>query len=223
MKTNNIILTIFILIFFSACYKKIDNTSLNADYKILNQVSVVGTLKNVYMDESYKKALYGIRFCRTQNKEDNFWLNSIIDEYKFHEILEAKGIEVLDFGEPVKRLIFIKPFYYTDGNIFKCTPDSIIVDIFLYDVENISKTWVLKSCEDIVKEMGLLKEVSDLLKDKNIIYATRYSLDENFNSVEIYELDYGLDKTNDRDVKKFFNKVVEDLGKVVRFPYSLNH
>jgi len=213
MKTNNIILTIFILIFFSACYKKIDNTSLNADYKILNQVSVIGSLENVEILAQQQLGLFPP--CPV-DKEDNFWLNSIIDKYKFSKILEAKGIEVLNFGESVKRLIFIKPIFYETPT---CSPNCMFVEFYLYDVEDISKTWNLKSYNDIIKEINLLG-------DTNLIYTDRYALDINFNprrALDFNFIHYWWNKTNDRDVKKFFNKVIEDLEKVVRFPYSLNH
>jgi len=218
MKTNNIILALFIAIFFSACFKKINNTYLNEDYKTLNQVSIVGTLETTYINYPTRNFILSPTPCEVE-KENDFWLNSIIDKHKFSEILEAKGIEVLDFGKPVKRLIFIRPSSYRP---YACEPISIIVDIFLYDVEDISKTWNLKSHEDIIKEMDLLKELSDLFEDKNLIYTNRYILDIDFNPFEIYTLDYGLNKTKDRDVKKFFNKVVEGLEKVVKFPNSLN-
>jgi len=211
MKTNNIILVLFILIFFGACYKKIDNTSLNKDYKTLNQVSVVGSLENVRI-LAYE--MFGMFRCPV-DKEDNFWLNSIIDKHTFSKILEAKSIEVLDFGEPVKRLIFIKPISYAT---YDCPPERMFVEFFLYDVEDISKTWSLKSYEDIIKEINLLG-------DRNLIYTDRYALDINFNprrALDFNFIAYWWNKTKDRDVKKFFNKVVEDLEKVVKFPNSLN-
>jgi len=86
-----------------------------------------------------------------------------MDRHIFSKILEAKGIEVLDFGKPVKRLIFIRPFYFQAHH---CAPEYMSIGIFLFDIEDISKTWALKSYEDIIKEMGLLKEAVDLLEDK---------------------------------------------------------
>jgi len=213
MKINNLILVLFITIFFNACYKKVDRTSLNEDYKTLNQISVIGTPKYTAI-RAFKP--YGIfPPCPFLDKENNFWLNSIIDRHTFGKILEAKGIEVLDFGKPVKRLIFIKPISYSTHN---CSPDFIYVDFFLYDVEDISKTWDLKSNEDILKEINLLG-------DRNLIYTNRYKLDINFNPRQALDFNfirYWWNSTSVGDVKKFFNRIVEDLEKVVKFPYSLN-
>jgi len=210
-KTNSIILALFVLIFFSACYKKVDNTSLNENYKILNQVSIVAVYKDIRPVVDNPFGVF--RSCSKIGYD--FWFNSIIDTHKFSEILENnKGIEVLDFGEPVKRLIVIKPISYHLIEKISCSAN-IFVDVFLYDIEGIYLNWAIKSYEDIIKEINLLE-------DKNLIYTNRYKLDENFNTIEVLELDYGFNKTDDRDVKKFFNKIVEDLEKVVKFPYSLN-
>jgi len=70
MKISNVILALFILVFFSACLKKINNTSLNEDYKILNQVSVVGTLETTFID--YIKPFGIFPYCIIEKKEDNF-------------------------------------------------------------------------------------------------------------------------------------------------------
>jgi len=212
MKINNLILVLFITIFFNACYKKVDRTSLNEDYKTLNQISVIGTSKYTRIVARERYIIFPP--CPI-DKENNFWLKSIIDRHTFGKILEAKGIEVLDFGKPVKRLIFIRPISYSTNT---CSPVSMFVDFFLYDVEDISKTWDLKSNEDIIEEISLLG-------DRNLIYRDRYMLDVDFNPRQVVDFNfirYWWNKTSVGDVEKFFNKIVEDLEKVVKFPYSLN-
>jgi len=204
MKTNNIILALFILIFFSACYKKIDNTSLNEDYKILDQVTIIGTYKNI---------TYG-------NGEDcpnisKVWLNQLVNISKFNEIIKDKStIELIDLGKPAKRLIIVKPISYENPYRFGCLPSSILTDIFVYDIEDISKTWSLKSYEDIMQEV-------DLLENKNLIYTNRFMSDIDFNTIKVRDDDsisYLFSKTKNRDVRKFFIKVFEDLEKVFKFP-----
>jgi len=91
---------------------------------------------------------------------------------------------------------------------------AVSLQIFVYDIEDISKTWSLKSYEDIMQEI-------DLLENKNLIYTNRFMSDIDFNTIKVRDDDsisYLFSKTKNRDVRKFFIKVFEDLEKVFKFP-----
>ncbi|MFY9084932.1 hypothetical protein [Aliarcobacter cryaerophilus] len=199
---------LLVALLFSACYKKIDNTSINDKYRILDEVSIVGISKNIEIIYNHRNVTNDK--CSITSK---LWLNQLTDTVKFSQILKNKNIEVVNLGKPVKRLIVIKPMVYKNTFNSFCKPNEIYTEVFLYDVENISKNWSSKTYENIINEI-------DLLKDDNIIYTNRYFSDADFNSFPVTDYNYfsyKFNQTTKEDVTKFFNIVIEDLERVVKF------
>ncbi|MCT7614148.1 hypothetical protein [Aliarcobacter butzleri] len=202
----------FIIIFFSACSTK-NNISKKEDYKILDEVGIVG-IKDTTI-QYYRNTTTPYKCNVTSDK----YITEIIDVTPLIKILKEKDVKIT-FTEPTKKLLIIKTTDYLalyDGN---CEPNTIKVIVELYDVEDISKNW---SKENI---KGYSKDISSL-NSKRLIYSHQFVLDKyyniyseflGFNAKGIgYKLDDNPNKDK-KDINKFYQEVIKDLEKVMKFP-----
>ncbi|PUE66461.1 hypothetical protein [Arcobacter lacus] len=201
----------FVIIFFSACATK-NNISKKEDYKILDEVGIVG-IKDTTI-QYYRNTTTPYKCNVTSDK----YITEIIDVTPLIKILKEKDVKIT-FTEPTKKLLIIKTTDYLalyDGN---CEPNTIKVIVELYDVEDISKNW---SKENI---KGYSKDVSSL-NSKRLIYSHQFVLDRFYNSYSQLDtfavgIAYRLNEDPNRDKKdigKFHQDIIKELEKVMKFP-----
>lgn len=202
----------FIIIFFSACSTK-NNISKKEDYKILDEVGIVG-IKDTTI-QYYRNTTTPYKCNVTSDK----YITEIIDITPLIKTLKEKDVKIT-FTEPTKKLLIIKTTDYLalyDGN---CEPNTIKVIVELYDVEDISKNWNKKNIK------GYSKDVNSL-NSKRLIYSHQFILDKyyniyseflGFNAKGIgYKLDDNPNKDK-KDINKFYQEVIKELEKVMKFP-----
>ena len=193
-----LIFILFTIINFSGCYKKIDNTSFNKNYKILDEIAVISFQTDVELiyqvslktHQTIPKNEY-LEICKLNS---SIYFNEILITDKFINLLEIKNIKVTDIKN-AKKLLVIKPIRFeslanTNG---LCSLSSGFTDISIYDINE--------------------------KPNKFLIYENRFFSDENYNTIP---LGGGYSKlkensTNEKDVNKFFKAVIDDLESIMHF------
>ena len=202
----------FIIIFFSACSTK-NNISKKEDYKILDEVGIVG-IKDTTI-QYYRNSTTPYKCNVTSDK----YISEIIDVTPLIKILKEKDVKIT-FTEATKKLLVIKTINYLSLYDSDCEPYTIKVIVELYDVEDISNDWNKKNIKDYAKDISSLNS-------KRLIYSHEFILDKyyniyseflGFNAKGIgYKLDDNPNKDK-KDINKFYQEVIKDLEKVMKFP-----
>ena len=211
MKKYILISLFFVIIFFSACSTK-NNISKKEDYKILDEVGIIG-IKDTKI-QYYKNITTPYKCNVTSDK----YLSEIINVTPLIKMLKEKDIKIT-FTEPTKKLLIVKTINYLALYDSNCEPNTIKVIVELYDVEDISKNWSKDNINNYSKDVSSLNS-------KRLIYSNEFVVDRYYNVYS--ELDtfavgiaYRLNQDPNRDkknVEKFFKEVIKELEKVMKFP-----
>lgn len=212
MKKYILISLFFVIIFFSACSTK-NNISKKEDYKILDEVGIIG-IKDTKI-QYYKNITTPYKCNVTSDK----YLSEIINVTPLIKMLKEKDIKIT-FTEPTKKLLIVKTINYLALYDSNCEPNTIKVIVELYDVEDISKNWNKENIKDYAKDISSLNS-------KRLIYSHEFVLDKyyniysefiGFNAKGIgYELDDNPNKDK-KDIHKFHQEIIKELEKVIKFP-----
>ena len=211
MKKYILISLFFVIIFFSACSTK-NNISKKEDYKILDEVGIIG-IKDTKI-QYYRNTTTPYKCNVTSDK----YITEIIDITPLIKTLKEKDVKIT-FTEPTKKLLIVKTINYLALYDSNCEPNTIKVIVELYDVEDISKNWSKDNINNYSKDVSSLNS-------KRLIYSNEFVVDRYYNVYS--ELDtfavgiaYRLNQDPNRDkkdVEKFFKEVIKELEKVMKFP-----
>ena len=203
---------LFITAVFNGCSTK-NNISKKEDYKILDEVGIVG-IQDTTMQ--YYKNSTTVYKCKVTSDE---YLSEIINVTPLMKILKEKDVKIT-FTEPTKKLLVIKTINYLSLYDGDCEPYTIKAVVELYDVEDISKNWNKENIKDYAKDISSLNS-------KRLIYSHEFVLDKyyniysefiGFNAKGIgYELDDNPNKDK-KDIHKFHQEIIKELEKVIKFP-----
>ncbi|MFV7789897.1 hypothetical protein ACNSOP_07050 [Aliarcobacter lanthieri] len=198
---------LFVIVVFSGCGAKnniYNNISKNENYKILDEVAIIGSESKGTTFSKYSTTPYK---CKTMRKEyDKEILNTTLIE----KSLKDKNVKI-KYIEPTKRILIIKPEEYFSKLDNDCKPSRIDIKIELYDVEEISKNWNKENIEIYVKDIKLLSK-------NNLIYSKEFVLGEydNTSGYSAFITFPYLDKN--KDINKFHQEIIIELEKVMKFP-----
>lgn len=194
------IFTILVLVFMlNGCYSKIDNTSINKNYKFLDEVAVISLQTDIEIVYQTSLKTYQTitkdKYIEACKLNSSIYFSEILSIDKFIGLLETKNIKLTDMKN-AKKLLVIKPIRFeslanTNG---LCSVSSGFIDISIYDINEKS--------------------------NKFLIYENRFLSDEDYNTIP---LGGGYSKlkensTDTKDVEKFFKAVINDLESVMYFP-----
>lgn len=202
---------------FSGCASSVNNISKNESYKRLDEVAVIGRQKELVITNSTLK--YEPKpqeeKCKQQSR---LIINQILNVSDFVDHLKARDIKINYFTdkESPKRLLIIQPIKYSSFG-FECSYVSSVVQISLYEIENIPRDNLME--QDKINVEKMIKN----LTDKNLIYRENFYLDSKFNTYKsIMEREIAFwgnsAVTNERNIDVFFKRVIDELAKVMIFP-----
>ncbi|MFW3411412.1 hypothetical protein [Aliarcobacter butzleri] len=197
------IILIFIITIFSGCSTK-NNISKKEDYKTLDEVSILA-IKDTNI--KYHFAYTTAKKCTIMSDK---YFNDIMNVNPLIELLKNKSVNI-KYTEATKKLLVIRVKEYISELNNDCKPSKIVLKVELYDVEELSKNWNKNNIKDIKS-----------LDNKNLIYSQSFILDENYNNYS--ELSYrvhrlvSIDNKDKKDINKFYQEVIKDLEKVMKFP-----
>ncbi|MDN5053399.1 hypothetical protein [Aliarcobacter butzleri] len=197
------IILIFIITIFSGCSTK-NNISKKEDYKTLDEVSILA-IKDTNI--KYHFAYTTAKKCTIMSDK---YFNDIMNINPLIELLKNKSVNI-KYTEATKKLLVIRVKEYISELNNDCKPSKIVLKVELYDVEELSKNWNKNNIKDIKS-----------LDNKNLIYSQSFILDENYNNYS--ELSYrvhrlvSIDNKDKKDINKFYQEVIKDLEKVMKFP-----
>lgn len=215
---------------FSGCAPK-NNVpiilNLNESQKKFEEVAIYGISQNTAL--KYHQAHNTRELCIEQT---NINFKELTNIPKFAELLAQKNIKVTNITNSTKRLLVIRPTFY-EGSVtpdwssfgaFKCSISRMEITVYLYEVEELSKAWTFTNQNNKPDFNNF-----EVFGDKHLLYKNIYYLDGKYNVYPTSSPDYlGLtyrlsldDNTKDIvDIRKFFNKIIEDLEKVLEFPVT---
>lgn len=197
------IILIFIITIFSGCSTK-NNISKKEDYKTLDEVSILA-IKDTNI--KYHFAYTTAKKCTIMSDK---YFNDIMNVNPLIELLKNKSVNI-KYTEATKKLLVIRVKEYISELNNDCKPSKIVLKVELYDVEELSKNWNKNNIKDIKS-----------LDNKNLIYSQSFILDENYNNYS--ELSYrvhrlvSIDNKDNKDINRFYQEVIKDLEKVMKFP-----
>ncbi|MDN5097154.1 hypothetical protein O8C85_01220 [Aliarcobacter butzleri] len=198
---------VFIMIIFSSCSTK-NYILKKEDYKTLNEVSII-TIKDTNI--KYHFAYTTAKKCTIMSDK---YFNDIMNVNPLIELLKNKGVKI-KYIEATKRILVIRVEEYLSELNNDCKPSKISLKVELYDVEDISKNWDKENMKDYTRDIKSLD-------NKRLIYSQSFILDENYNNYS--ELSYRvrglviIDNKDKKDINKFYQEVIKDLEKVMKFP-----
>ncbi|MCT7609742.1 hypothetical protein N5U14_02670 [Aliarcobacter butzleri] len=201
------IILIFIITIFSGCSTK-NNISKKEDYKTLDEVSILA-IKDTNI--KYHFAYTTAKKCTIMSDK---YFNDIMNVNPLIELLKNKSVNI-KYTEATKKLLVIRVKEYISELNNDCKPSKIVLKVELYDVEDISKNWNKDNMKNYIKDIKALD-------DKRLIYSQSFILDENYNNYS--ELSYRvrglviIDNKDKKDINKFYQEVIKDLEKVMKFP-----
>ncbi|RBQ28327.1 hypothetical protein [Aliarcobacter vitoriensis] len=207
MYTKIMISLLFISLGFSACGTKnniYNNISKKENYKILDEVSIIGSESNSTTFSKYSTTPYK---CKQMRKEYD---KEILNTTLISKLLQERNVKI-KYIEPTKKVLIIKPEGYFSKLDENCTPSRIDIKIELYDTEEISKNWN----KDDIKNYA--NDIKFLNKD-NLIYSQEFTLGEyhNTSGYSAFITFPNLDKN--KDIDKFHQDIIKELEKVMKFP-----
>jgi len=188
-KHVKIVLTLIGAIFIlDGCSNKINQISSKESYKILDEMAIYVKQNNSNIRVPHTSIAFTgypafpitpvinykpVTFCEEETK---LYLSDITNNVsKFQELLKDKNIKIKNMYEPTNKLLFIDVIQYNLKNIKTCEIGHIYIDVYLYDVEDISQHWHKDNSEKIDYDI--------LRLDKNrIIYKNTFLSDKYFNS-----------------------------------------
>ncbi|MDK2041300.1 hypothetical protein [Aliarcobacter butzleri] len=195
---------LFIMTIFNGCGTK-NNIVKKEDYKILDEVSIIGSSRGSVTFSKYSTTFYKCKIMKESYDKE------ILDVSPIKKLLQEKNVKI-KYIEPTKKILIIKIEKYLSEFNNNCKPNKIDIKIELYDVEDISKNWNKDNMKNYIKA----------LDDKRLIYSQSFILDENYNNYS--ELSYRvrglviIDNKDKKDINKFYQEVIKDLEKVMKFP-----
>ncbi|QKF58722.1 hypothetical protein [Aliarcobacter lanthieri] len=218
---------LFIIFIFSGCSQKVNNTSKNESYKLLDEIVIVSEEKDLDITNAPSSGMnvnyvnwgngMGMAPVFTPNysfgsvnckNESEFYSNEIINNIsKFKDLFRIQLVRVNNIYEPTKKLLKITPEKYD------CTNNYIYVKATLYDVENISKNWNKTNVKQTVKQL-------ESLDNKNIIYQNTFILDKTYSAFAIDDFkkdSFSNVEKKATNIEKFYNVVIKDLKKFMDF------
>lgn len=203
---------LFITAVFNGCSTK-NNISKKEDYKILDEVGIVG-IQDTTMQ--YYKNSTTVYKCKVTSDK---YLSEIINVTPLMKILKEKDVKIT-FTEPTKKLLVIKTINYLSLYDGDCEPYTIKAVVELYDVEDISKNWNKENIKDYAKDISSLNS-------KRLIYSHEFVLDKYYNIYSEFlgfnakgighKLDDNPNKDK-KDIHKFHQEIIKELEKVIKFP-----
>lgn len=221
-----VFITIFTILIFNGCSNKINNISTKSSYKVLDEVSVIVEQINGDVFRSSTSIMFTgsaafpiapvttfkpVESCK---KESDVYLYDITNNIpRLQALLQDKNVKIRNINEPIKKVLFIKITGYHLENNKNCEIYTIWTDVFLYDVEGLSKNWDKEEDENILNTISKLNE-------NRIIYKNKFGSDKYFNSFPTgqFSSDYFFNKNLDKNVEKFYKEVIKHLEEVISFP-----
>ncbi|MFY9084911.1 hypothetical protein [Aliarcobacter cryaerophilus] len=196
-----------LILFFSSCTNKnniSNNISKKEDYKILDEVSIIGSESNNTIFSKYYTTPYK---CKQMRKEYD---KEILNTEFIKKWLQDKNVKI-KYIEPSKKILIIRPETYFSKLNSECKPNKIYINIELYDVEDISRNWNKDNIEVYAKDIKFLSK-------NNLIYSKEFILGEYYNTSSTKSL-IGTPYLNKGvDINKFHKEVIKELEKVMKFP-----
>ncbi|WP_418179230.1 hypothetical protein ACNSOO_10925 [Aliarcobacter lanthieri] len=195
---------LFIIVILSGCSTK-NNILKKEDYKTLDEVSILA-IKDTNI--KYHFAYTTAKKCTIMSDK---YFNDIMNVNPLIELLKNKSVNI-KYTEATKKLLVIRVKEYISELNNDCKPSKIVLKVELYDVEELSKNWNKENMKKDIKA----------LDDKRLIYSQSFILDENYNNYS--ELSYrvrglvSIDNKDKKDINRFYQEVIKDLEKVMKFP-----
>ncbi|MFW2581151.1 hypothetical protein [Aliarcobacter butzleri] len=209
MNKKILVSLLFVIVVFSGCGTK-NNIAKKEDYKILDEVSIIGSSSSGVTFSKYYTTPYK---CKTMKEKYD---KEILDLTPLKKLLEEKNIKI-KYAEPTKRILNINIISYLSILDNDCQPKDISVRIELYDVEDISKNWNKENMKNYIKDIHSLQK-----NDKYLIYSKEFILDRYYNTFSSLNHSINglliIEDREKRDINKFYQEVIKDLEKVMKFP-----
>ncbi|AXX91865.1 hypothetical protein CPU12_06025 [Malaciobacter molluscorum LMG 25693] len=225
MYLKRLISLFFIVVFFVGCSNtQLNNTAMKKAHKNLGEVAIIsykGAYKIKYkskVEPNICKKNMDYLFSQIFNKTKDF-----VDDFKLGDV----KVKNFDFKSKVKNLLVIRPYEYVSTSAYTCDANSFVIDVFLYNSENLTKNWTKTN-------KGNLRQIHDLPSHKLIwmkqitINFNNYNKNSQINKMqELFPIIIkGLQKDgiiksiNKEEIKKL--SIQRSLKRVDCIPYTKN-
>ncbi len=180
---------IFIIIMFTGCSSVslnnidknyVNNISNKKEYKEIKTISIV----SFYGGQIKHKSSISGKTC--ENRRNLLFDNVAKNTNKLADLFEIRNVvsEDLNLKAQIKRLLIIRPYSYTSLDASKCYADNFEIDIYLYDLEEISSKWHKKTKQENIQEISKLQDKYIIWKKRIFLKFDKYDYFSQKNTIE---------------------------------------